>query len=209
MEKKLNTSQKRALQYWFVDGLAELTGGVMCIILAIYFGIISLMPDSGWATTILFVIVFGLAFITRWLIQRIRQRYTYPRTGYVAPKSGWEDRRQMIISIVFTLLLLLAMIYLILTRGEGALELTPMIGGVILAFIFSMAGLETKLIRFIYLAIFCLLLGAVLAFSSLSNFWGAAILSLSTSLVLFAYGIITRRAYLRQMPMNVEAPDER
>jgi hypothetical protein len=86
--------------------------------------------------------------------------------------------------------------------------LIPVLCGVIFTFIFAIVGYQTKK-AILFLGAFCLFLGLVLALSGLGDFWGAAVLSLVTSLILFAFGIITRRAYIHQTMTITENADER
>ena len=208
MENNLNASQKRAVQYWFSDGLAELSWSVMCLILAIYFSLMKILGSSQGSFALLFLGVFIAAFGIRKVMFWYRERSTYPRTGFVEPKKGWEDHRLLGIAIGFTVLLLAFMLITIL-RGINTMAWLPALTGVIYAFIFSMVGYRTKLVRFYFLAAFGLLLGVSLALSGLGDLWGAAILSLCVGLVLFAYGIVTRISYLGQTHVNVEQADER
>jgi MFS family permease len=208
MEKNIKATQRRAVQYWFADGLAELIGGAMCLLLAIYFIIQQILQAAQGSFAIIFLIVFVVAFGIRKLMLRFRERSTYLHTGFVEPKKGWGDRRLLGVEVGFTLLLLGVMLYTIL-RGIQTVEWMPALSGSVLAFIFALAGFKTNLVRFIYLAIFCLLLGVVLALNGLGDLLGAAVLALITGLVLFAFGIITRMAYLHQIKVSVEQADER
>jgi hypothetical protein len=207
MDNNLKASGQRAVQYWFVDGLAELSGGVVCMLLAIYFSLQQILPSSQGFFALIFLFVFVAAFGVRKLMLWYRERSTYPRTGFVEPKKGWEDRRLLGIEIGLTMLLLGFMLYTIL-RGIQTLMWMPALGGIIFAFIFGLAGYRTKLVRFYFLAGFCLLLGVFLAFSGLGDLWGAALLSLVTSIVLFAFGFVTRSAYLRQNREILEQDNE-
>jgi hypothetical protein len=208
MENNLKASQKRAVQYWFADGLAELSGAVICLILAVYFGLMQIIGSSQGSVALLFLMVFVAAFGIRKVMFWYRERSTYPRTGFVEPKKGWEDRRMLGIAIGFTVLLLAFMLFTIL-RGIQTMAWMPVLAGIIYAFIFSLAGYRTQLVRFYFLAGFCLLLGVFLAVSGLGDLWGAAILSLCVGLVLCAYGIVTRIAYLNQSRGTEESSDER
>jgi hypothetical protein len=84
----------------------------------------------------------------------------------------------------------------------------PVIGGVIYTFIFAFTGYRTKLIRFYFLAGFCLSVGVLLSLSGMGDFLGAAVLSFSASLVLFTFGIVTRYTYLHQSSSVVDYKDE-
>jgi hypothetical protein len=208
MEKNLKSSQLRAIQYWFSDGLAEIGGGMMCLVLTIYFTALHILPTSQGGFAIHFLIVFIVAFGIRKLMFWYRERKTYPRTGFIEPKKGWEDRRMLGIAIGFTLLLLGFMLYTIL-QGLQTIFWMPILAGVILAFIFALAGYRTQLVRFYFLTGFNLILGIILSVSGIGDFLGAALLSLCTALVLFAFGIVTRIAYLHQSPVIVEQTNER
>jgi hypothetical protein len=208
MEKNLKASQQRAIQYWFADGLVELSGGVIGLLLAIYFCVQQILQASQGTFALLFFLVFVAAFGIRKLMLWYRERSTYGRTGFVEPKKGGEDRGLLGAEVGFTLVLLGFMLYTAL-RGIQTVVWMPAIAGAVLAFIFATAGYRTKLVRFYFLGGFCLLLGGFLALSGLGDLWGSAILSLGTSLVLFAFGIITRLAYLRQTEVTAEQSDER
>jgi hypothetical protein len=208
MEKNLKESQKRAVQYWFVDGLAEISGGAICLLLAIYFAVQQFLPASQGSFALIFLIVFVAAFGVRKLMLWFREHSTYRRTGFVELKKGWEDRRFLGIAIGFTVLLLGVNLYTIY-RGIQTLVWMPVLGGIIFAFMFALAASRTKLVRFYFLAGFSLLLGVFLALSGLGDLSGAALLSLCTSLVLLAFGVVTRLTYLRQTSVIVEQADER
>ncbi|MFZ2096859.1 MAG: hypothetical protein WAV05_09495 [Anaerolineales bacterium] len=205
MENKLNTTEQRAVQYWFEDGLAELLGAAICVLLAIYFGVQQILPQSSFA--ILFLLVFVAAFGIRKLMYSIRQHSTYLRTGYVEVGKGLKDRRLIGVAIGFSVLLLGFILYAIL-RGIQTITWMAAIGGAIYAFIFFLAAFRTRLLRIYFLAAFSLLLGLVLSVNGLGDFWGAAILSLTIGMVLIAFGIVTRLTYLHQSRPNTEQEDE-
>jgi len=85
----------------------------------------------------------------------------------------------------------------------------PVIGGIIYTFIFAFTAYRTKLIRFYFLAGFCLAVGVLPSLSGMGDFLGAAVLSFSASLVLFTFGIATRYAYIHQSSRLVEYKDEK
>ncbi len=195
MEEKIRSSQAHANAYWFVDGLMEIGWGIVCLVLAAYFVLLQLLPSTQGIFIGLFLFVFVVAFGIRWLMVKQRERSTYPRTGYVELEHGWSDRRSLAIAVGFTVLLLVFMGLTIL-RGIQTLAWQPAIAAAILAFIFCLAGYRTKLLRLYFLGGFCLLLGIFLAASGLGEFLGTAILCLVTAVILLAFGIVTRSAYL-------------
>jgi len=205
MENKIKDAQKRAVQYWFSDGLAELSAAAIGLLLTLYFIIQQILPLASFA--FIFLLLFIASFGIRKLMLWYRERNTYPHTGFVEPKKGMQDRGLLGTAVGFSILLSGFMIYTI-WHGIQTMRWMPVIGGAIFAFIFIMAGYRTRLTRFYFLSAFCLLLGIVLAVCGLGDLWGTAFLSLGTSLVLLAFGLITRAAYLHQNTTNLEPPDE-
>jgi hypothetical protein len=197
MNENLNKSQQRALQYWFIDGLAELSGGVICLLLAIAFFLWGIVPQSPLTDLIFFLILFGGGYLIRRVVLRLKERTTYPRTGYVAYKRGKQNKVAFYIAIGFTILLLALQVLLVL-NGQQSLMWIPAIGGLIFAFIFSWTGYQTAMPRFYFLAVFCLLVGFGLAISGIGNMFGAALLSALTGLILIAFGGLDRWNYTHQ-----------
>ena len=208
LENNLKASQKRAMQYGAADGLAELSGAVICLILAIYFCLMQMVGSSGGTFALLFLFMFMTAFGIRKVMFWYRERSTYPRTGFVELKKGRTDRRLLGIAIGFTVLLMAFMLITIL-RGIQTMTWIPALVGVIFAFIFVLAGYRTKIGRFYFLAGFGFVLGLFLALSGLGDLWGAAILSLCVGLVLFAFGMVTRVSYLARTREAAEQSDGR
>lgn len=207
MENNLKSSQRRAKQYWFADGLTELGGGALCLLLTAFFVLQQVLPSSSGLFALTFLAVFLVAYGLRKLLQRMRERSTYLRSGFVELKTGWENRRLLSITIIFTLLLLAVQLYLVISEPR-VVEVMTVLGGLIFTFIFAMAGHETKLVRFVYLGIFSLVLGVTLAISGIGDYWGMAVLSLVIGGILLIFGMITRRIYLSQTAGIVEAAGE-
>ena len=207
MERNIKLAQTRALQYWFIDGLMELGAAIICLMLAIFFLALQIIPILQAGFALLFPLVFVAAHGMRKLMTRYRERSTYPQTGFVEPQKGRQDRWLLGITIGFTILLLGVMLFSIL-RGIQTMVWMPAIGWVIYAFIFALTGYRTKIIRFYFLAGFCLMLGVLLSLIGMGDLLGTAVLSFSASLVLFAFGIVTRSAYIRQFNRVVEYKDE-
>jgi hypothetical protein len=203
MENNLQATQRRAIQYWFVDGLAELGGGAIALLLVIYFVALQIFPALSNNFVFPYLLLFLAAFgINRFLLE-FRKKSTYQRTGYIEPSKSHKYRWLVYASIAFTLLLLGFMFYTV-QRNIDIASWMPVIGGMIFAFIFFLAGYRARIVRLHYLAILCLLIGFILVFIGIGGNWGVALLSLVTSLVLFAFGVITRLRYLHQTGLKNE-----
>ena len=73
-------AQHRARNYWFEDGLPTLVGGFGCVLYGL-----SLLFDHS-LLGLLIVVLYGVILLrSRPIIEWLKTRLTYPRTGYVTP----------------------------------------------------------------------------------------------------------------------------
>lgn len=105
--------RRDAMEYWKSDGIPDLVSGVAFTILGAVGCICPFIPGQptgnwGWLVGSLAVgsIPLGIVFLVWFsnsreeIIERLKTRLTYPRTGYVAPPSYWEEipRRKSAVS---------------------------------------------------------------------------------------------------------------
>ena len=87
MQTNFSDVEQRVKRYWFSDGIAELSGGVMFLLLGIYFALQQFLgQDStvgGLLQASLVLMMIGGAYISRRMVNSLKTRITYPRTGYV------------------------------------------------------------------------------------------------------------------------------
>jgi MFS family permease len=199
MNTGIRKTQQRARQYWFIDGLAELAAGTIALFLAAGYWATQFAPLSHWSLLIFLLAGLGIAFGIRLVIQKIKERQTYPRTGYAAPLKGWENKRVVMAVVVFVILLIVVQI-LLNQQGNLSLQWSPAISGFIFTFMFGLAAYQTGLNRFYLLAAFDALIGIGLAIAGLGYMPGVSILSMLTGLWLLSAGSWVRWNYLRQNP---------
>jgi hypothetical protein len=199
----LKKVQQHALQYWFVDGWAEIAMGLMGVLLAVYFWMIDYTHNTRVIRLILTLIIFVAAYGLHWALLQIKERTTYPRSGYVEPQSWWGNKLLISIWIAFTIFLFAAMLILYLNDPQPPLW-PPLLGGLIFGLIFASLAYYYTLPRYYYLTFFSLVTSGGLAFSPLSEWSATALLSGLISLILLAFGLLTRRAYLSQNPQSPE-----
>lgn len=85
----LAQAERRAWSYWFADGLPNLLAGIVCILLASVFLLLSGPRHNKSPLVIAFVLVAfaicGFVVIRfRQTLEWLKRRITYPRTGYIA-----------------------------------------------------------------------------------------------------------------------------
>jgi hypothetical protein len=107
-ESAIEQADHRAKDYWLSDGIPALVFGAAYIVLFLevcaIFVLLYLLPHVGsnwlWLFNSAFVaspvaVILSLVWFGLWhedIIEFIKSRITYPRTGYVAPPSYWTEK---------------------------------------------------------------------------------------------------------------------
>jgi len=204
MDKNIKKVKQRAIQYWFIDGLAEISSGLLCLLGAPFFWnwqvVFQVVFTIGrWGLLIVLTVGLVVSFGLRLIIQRIKERSTYIQTGYVTPFSGLEDKRSVVIAVALTIFFLGSNFYLTFL-GKQALLWSCGLAGLVFAFAFTWTGYLTALRRFYFLAFFSLIVGVTLAFLGFGAWDGTAILIGLIGLILLFLGCQTRLVYMHQNP---------
>jgi len=203
MPDDLRKPQLRTLQYFFVDGSFEFGFGLMCLILAAFFYAESHV--QGWLLAIvdssLVLVMIGGAWLINRLTRQLKERITWPRTGYVRyvrREAGKRGRR--IALVMLSGGLAGAFATLLVTNPNLTIAPLPILSGFLLGIVMVVLGWRFALGRFYLLAGLSAGIGVVLATSRLADDIALAVYYLIFSLVLFASGTWVLRAYLRQNP---------
>ena len=180
-------ADQRIRQYFNVDGLFELVFGTIFLLIALTSSL------SGRFSSIPSYIVFIPVFVVIPLLSRsvltLKQRLTYPRTGYVTARYR---RPRYFLFIFFTLLLLITAIqgFLLPSLEQGL----PLLLGVMIAV--PLLWIGAGLVRFYCLAAAALVLGVGLTWLPLGELSGGIIFCIIIGLLLLASGAYTLRSYL-------------
>ena len=196
--------EKRVKRYWYSDGIAELASGGMFLLLGLYFGILAYFEEGSLISVILQVsmlLVFvGGAFGVRWLVNTLKSRLTYPRTGYVEYRGKDSDsRKRRLVIVVSAMIVSAASIVLIdYIRGmESMVFITGMLVGIIFI---ALRGKSAGLKRFYALGSLAIGLGIVLAYSGFPQIYTLTLFyGLLGVAILISGGLVLRR-YLTENP---------
>ena len=208
--QEINETIKRTQRYWYVDGFAEIGVGIL-LMLIILFNYAAGLVRQPALQVILFtlgmpaLIILGGRAVSR-VVVRLKEKYTYPRTGYISyPRKAGSQRWKRAL----------------LAAALGALVggLTSLLSGklppvyqqifvsVMIALAYIYVGYSLGLKRFYLFAAACLaLLGiARLAGAEETDFF--LLFFLGQGLVWIISGIFALRAYLHatQPPLEEEA----
>jgi hypothetical protein len=101
----LREAEERAWRYWFADGLATLVAGVTCLLIAWFVLLDTNRPATPFHIAFTFVLLtlYGIVLLRqRELVEWLKSKVTYPRTGYVLPPSFAENNSQALDFTVLT-----------------------------------------------------------------------------------------------------------
>ncbi|MDI6901625.1 MAG: hypothetical protein QMC79_08050 [Anaerosomatales bacterium] len=98
---EITKTQRRTQAYWFVDGLAEIIGGVVLALVGVllYFSVIA--DDQGLATLALGAMILGFPLSAK-AVRWGKDRLTHQRTGYVSypQPSGKRRATSAVVAVV-------------------------------------------------------------------------------------------------------------
>jgi hypothetical protein len=200
--------EKRVKRYWYTDGIGELAGGGMIFLIGLYFAGQEWLPKGSVGRTLLesslVLLLVGGAVVTRWLVNALKARLTYPRTGYVEYQTGQKNtssRRLLTAGIAMGVSALLV----IFGRFVGSFNWLPGFTGLLFGVVFIILRARASgLGRFYMLGSFCIILGMALSFSGLSIAYSLGLFYGLTGVVLMLSGGVTLHRYLRHHPLPAE-----
>jgi hypothetical protein len=157
----------RAQRYWYRDGLAEIPLGVLQLLLS-GSNLIEALGDraSSWYVPVNLtytVLLFGLAMFASRIMAAVRERITYPRSGYVG-----RERRTLAVMVVALLVgvtCLLALRYAARTGLHPArlIRWTPAVLGLMTGVGGVYVAVRYGLPRFLVVGVLAIILGVVVS----------------------------------------------
>jgi hypothetical protein len=208
MQNNLSQVEQRVKQYWFKDGLGELVGGGMILLVGLYFAGQEWLPQGSMGRTLLqsslALLVIGGAVATRWLVNVMKTRLTYPRTGYVEYQPGVKNtpsRRMFTAGIAISVSALLVFF----GRFSGSFNWLPGFTGLVFGAAFILLRTRANGVgRFYVLATFCVIWGMGLSFISLPMGYSLGLFYGLAGIAAMLSGGITLLRYLRDNPFPRE-----
>ena len=208
MKNDIDKVIQRTHRYWYEDGLNEIAAGCMFVVCGlVLFMMRFVRPGSPLAPVlavglVILVSLGGLA-VSR-AVRAVKNRITYPRTGYVSYRRPESNRRRRIIAASLGVGLGVLGIVLPIAGAPTWLVSMAMVEGLILGAVLLYIGHRLGLARFYLLAFLSALIGVVVALGGFDDALGSAAYFGEMGLVLTASGLFTLRAYLRQPQPPIE-----
>jgi hypothetical protein len=211
MSNELKESQRRAIRYFYVDGTFEYGFGLLCLILAGYF--YAETHTNGWLSalvdaSLVLVLICG-AYLIQFLIRKLKERITYPRTGYVSYrrerglKRGWRVVLGFIVGGVAA-----GAISLLVMNQNIMIAVLPLVSGTLFGLVLFILGWRTAVARFYLLGLLSAVMGVTLAFSGLEYYSSLIGYYAGFAVVLLGTGTCVLLTYIRQNPIQKTGLDE-
>lgn len=204
--------EHRVKRYWYTDGIAELASGGLFVLLGIYFGAQGFFGEKSLVSVILQVslmlVMIAGAFGVRWLVNTLKARLTYPRTGYVEYRVNEKDAkvRRYVVAGVAMIIAIASIVLIDYIRGLDSMALvTGLLVGVIFI---ALRGKSSGLKRFYLLGGLAIVLGVALSFSGLSQAYNLGLFYGLLGIAIVISGGLVLRRYLSENPLPAENDHE-
>ena len=202
---------KRTRRYWYEDGLTDVALGAYFLAIALFFWAQSVTPlgSSVWLIWGLGgpVLLIGGGLLVDWLVKRLKDELTHPRTGYVSYQQQSPGRRaaQGVRALAVAALIGAAFVAV----SKQWLDQTILFGLVALG-TFGYVSYRVGLRRYLLLGVWGLLFGLFLSLATLAVTMEErlAIYWIGLALGMLASGLIVWYRYNRTAPSPQEAGDE-
>ncbi len=215
MTDNLDRVAQRTQRYWYQDGLPEIAAGFLFLVGGLVIALAATpIVDPGTALALLLalalIVLAGVVEVAvgrgiQTLIDALKNRLTYPRTGYVSYRRPAPKKRSLRARIGLYLGLMVgsmtgaALVAAIISAAslpEWALSMA-MTQGVLLAIVLVVMGYRYGLVRFYVLAALSLVIGMLVALNN-GTFSGGALYFVTMGAVLALSGLATLAIYLRR-----------
>ena len=195
----MRAAQKRINAYWYEDGIPEMGGGAIILVIGATLLVSELLPEStrAWFTGLgLPLISLAVAYLFRRIMQVMKERITYPRTGYIVFRKP-SKLRLVIVGSSAALVSMLNILLLNALDESLAVKLPSLILSFVAAIFSLYRGLQANLVRFYLLALFSFALAPVVLLLARPPYDIGIFLSIF-GLAWLVSGVLTFRAYLRK-----------
>ena len=210
MKTNLSDVEQRVNRYWYTDGLGELIGGSMFLLLGLYFAIQDFLgpesPLSAMLQASLALLLIGGAFASRRLINALKTRITYPRTGYVEYRVNQKEagsKRVLAFILAFTVAALAVAFVGIFKSFNSMVAVTGFIVGMILVLL---RAKSSGLMRFYFLGALSAVLGLAISTRGFSEGYALGLYYALMGVCFLISGGLTLAHYLRENPLPAEGP---
>jgi hypothetical protein len=206
MSIDIDKTIRRTQRHWYEDGLSEIGTGTLFVAMALLFWAQAGTPPGPLsallATVGLPAVVIGGALALRWGLRALKERYVFPRTGYVSYRQNTSPRRRLATGIVGGLTGIL--VSLLLATAPASRAWIPALQGVLVGGVWLYSGSRVGLARYYALAVASVLLGGAASLAGLGDLRGSVVYFGGMGLGLAISGACTLIRFLRHTQLPAE-----
>ncbi len=191
----------RAYAHWLKDGIFEIGIGMLFAGVGILRAMIHFAGDKTaayyWLAAGLLLFMIGVAWGGKRFGEALKERITYPRTGYTSFKPKKYNYKRLLVLLLFGMML--GGVFGVLATQPNQQEIggiVPITLGIIGAIVFTYAGQRIKVKRLYYLAVFSLGIGLVIGVLGIGVVLGLSYFYLSIGLTMIVTGCLALVQYL-------------
>jgi hypothetical protein len=195
----LKQIERNIFRDYFQDGLVDIIFGAYFLILGL------LLPVGG--AVVPFIVLFTFFFVP--LLQALKKRFTYPRTGYVELRQGdpgplpWFVLGSLVLGLVALVAVLIAVG--VIARPAQWYRWMPIFFGIWLAGVFMGLGLNVRLVRYYVVATVALVGGPTSALLPLAGkLANIGLFIAAVGAVTLVWGLLAFVRFLRKYPHLAE-----
>jgi hypothetical protein len=196
---------KRAYAHWINDGLLEIQLGILLVGVGTLRAIIHFAEDKSptyyWLAAGLLVFMIGSAWGGKYVINILKARLIYPRTGYMTFKPrtyNYKNVLAMVAVLIFGVIIGGTLGMLSTQPNEQEIGVFVPIGqGIVAAMILTYAAQRTEVKRLYYLAALFFVIGLAIGVLGVGIVLGVSFFYLSIGLAMVVTGSLALRQYLR------------
>ncbi|HEX2978788.1 MAG TPA: hypothetical protein VHO48_00860 [Anaerolineaceae bacterium] len=208
MNDPIQDTIQRTQRYWYIDGVSEIAIGVVILVMALFYLVIGLLDPGSVSAFIVgigqpVIILIGWWFSGK-AVRAVKERLTYPRTGYVAYRSE-KAKRKVSRFLISCLIAAGTIVLLTLVTSRISQYLLPTISAAVICAAVLFSGYRFGLTRFYLLGIYTLLAGILTSWLQLSDSFSSALFFGLFALGWIVSGGLTLIHYLRStQPIDLE-----
>ncbi len=197
MKDPIKDTMRKTLSYWYVDGLTELATGSLLALVSLFYTILAvLVPEATFHQLIgvgLPILILTGGLISRMAVSSLKERLTYPRTGYLVCIKPKTEQKVMAFMLAVAGSLIFVFISTLLKLDWLEYAAPPFMAAIMIAFVGYTYGLR----RFYGLAVYILLLGIPMVMLRLNDQINIVMFVAGCGAGLIVSGALTLRGYLQ------------
>jgi hypothetical protein len=211
MSEQINIENviRNTRKYWYIDGLAEIAGGLIIFLAGMTYWFVSTLENTAGKMVLLtiaqpVVIILG-SYLSQKYLPRIKERLTYPRTGYLTFRKPSRNRRIKRILIVGLIAAGIgALVSMLIVTSKVPNQFLPLFSSIFLALFSIYIGYHTAVSRFYLIGFLMVLLGLVISLFNQEGILPYTLFFSGVGVIWIFSGVITLINYLRKTSPQVE-----